>query len=547
MKKILNKMIRKIYILLLTVSLVVTYSCTETYLDAVPTDSISEGAAFANPDNIQLVLNGLHRQMYSAELEGSSGSRNGESHFLPSLDFISGEVIHTGPGFNWMKSDAQWLLHTNASFTTVFNFWFQRYHFVETSNAIINNIAASDFTVTPQLNSLLGQAHAYRAWAYWRLVTTYAKGYLIGNPSTDPGVPLLLEQGAPYEGGPRATVEAVYAQIETDINASIGYLADGSELESGEAKKSHISLAAAHGIKARIALSKGDWDTAATSAALARADYPIMNEADWDSGFNTVDLSEVIWGSRIIDTESNFFASYFYYISFMFNGGECRGNNKIINIELYNSIPSTDYRNKAWLPLAPNTNSAAYNGEGGSYETDPNYDDAATFNAAKAAIIAEYGATSRHNTHPYMNVKFKQSNAGTNNPDDVIYMRSSEMVLIEAEAKAMMNDITGAQNALDILGSARDSAFDKTVFATQGNLMEQIKFQRRVELWGEGFGYHDHIRWDEGIDHTNSGASLVIYGDGFMQDKPSVNDDWVFKIPQQEIDSNPFLTEADQN
>ena len=523
--------------------LVVTYSCNETYLDTAPTDSVSDVAAFSNPDNIALVLNGLHRQMYSAELDGSSGSRQGESHFLPSLDFISGEVIHTGPGFNWMKSDAQWLLHTNANSTTIFNFWFQRYHFVQTSNAIINNIAASSFDETPQLNNILGQAHAYRAWAYWRLVTTFAKGYLIGNPSTDLGVPLILEQGVPYEGGPRATVDEVYAQIEADIDASIGYLTNASP----SVDKSHISLDVAYGIKARIALSKGDWAEAAANAALARENYPLLDETGWASGFNSVDLSEVMWASRIIDTESNFFAAYFYYISFMFNGGECRGNNKIIDIELHNAIPDTDYRKKEWLPLAPNTNSAAYNGEGGSYLTDPNYDDEASFNDAKAAIIAQYGATPAHNTHPYMNVKFKQSNPGTNNPDDVIYMRSSEMVLIEAEAKAMLNDISGAQDALDILGSARDNTFDKTAYATQQALMDQIKFQRRVELWGEGFGYHDKIRWDEDIDHTNSGASLVIYGAGFMQDKPSVNDDWIFKIPQQEIDSNPFLTESDQN
>jgi len=540
--KILNKMTRKIYMLLLTMSLIVTYNCTETYLDTAPTDSISEVAAFSNPDNIELVINGLHRQMYNSVLNGASGSRNGESHFMPSFDFISGEVIHTGPGFNWMKADAQWLLHTNANSTTVFNFWYQRYHFVATSNAIINNVAASEFTVTPQLNSILGQAHAYRAWAYWRLVTTYSKGYLIGNPSTDPGVP-ITDGLSLTEGAPRGTVADVYAQIESDIDDAIEYLKDAS----APANKSHISLNAAYGIKARIALSKGDWATAATNAALARNGFPLLNEADWHSGFNSVDLSEVIWASRIIDTESNFFASYFYYISFMFNGGECRGNNKIIDIELYNSIPATDYRNQAWLPLAPNTNSAAYNGQGGSFETDPNYNDKASFDAAKAAIIAEYGATSRHNTHPYMNVKFKQSRPGTNNPDDVIYMRSSEMVLIEAEAKAMMNDVSGAQDALDILGSARDSAFDKTAFASQSTLMNQIKFQRRVELWGEGFGYHDKIRWDEGIDHTNSGASLVIYGDGFMQAKPSTNNDWVYKIPQQEIDSNSSLTEADQN
>jgi hypothetical protein len=32
-----------------------------------------------------------------------------------------------------------------------------------------------------------------------------------------------------------------------------------------------------------------------------------------------------------------------------------------------------------------------------------------------------------------------------------------------------------------------------------------------------------------------------------MQDAPSLNDDWIFKIPQAEIDANPNLTEADQN
>ncbi len=121
------------------------------------------------------------------------------------------------------------------------------------------------------------------------------------------------------------------------------------------------------------------------------------------------------------------------------------------------------------------------------------------------------------------------------------------MVLIEAEAKAMMDDVTGAQDALAILGEERDSAFDKSIFTTKELLMEEIKWQRRVELWGEGFSYHDNIRWDEGLDQSNSGASEVLYQDGFMQPKPSINDKWIFKIPQQEIDSNPNMTEADQN
>jgi len=197
--------------------------------------------------------------------------------------------------------------------------------------------------------------------------------------------------------------------------------------------------------------------------------------------------------------------------------------------------------------LAPNTNPSASNGQGGSADSDPNYSNEDEFWEAWENVIEKYGMTEGHNTHPYMSVKFLQKNPGTIDPDDVIFMRSSEMVLIEAEAKAMQNDISGAQNALAILGDERDTAFDKTTFTDQAALMTQIKFQRAVELWGEGFSFHDKIRWNDPINHTNSGASEVLYKDGFLQVKPSDNPRWLWKIPQAEIDANPNLTEADQN
>ena len=56
-------MIRNKIILLLALSMVIIVGCTEDYLDTVPTDSISEEAALSNPDNMMLVLNGLHRMM----------------------------------------------------------------------------------------------------------------------------------------------------------------------------------------------------------------------------------------------------------------------------------------------------------------------------------------------------------------------------------------------------------------------------------------------------------------------------------------------------
>jgi hypothetical protein len=537
-------MIRKLNIVLLTLSILFGVSCSEDFLDTAPTDAISAEDALSSPENMMLVLNGLHRMMYAQNpLEGATWSRTGQSHFLPSLDAIGGSIIHSSRGNGWMRSDAQWLMHTDANFTTNLNFWYQRYHFIASANSIINKVEEDQLTKDAQMNNILGQAHAYRAFHYHQLVMTYAKGYLVGNPSTDPGVPLLFETSAPYESGPRATVQQIYDQIEIDINQAIEYL----KVAAPAKNKSHISLNAAYGIKARVALSKGDWATAAESAAMARDGYPLLDESAWLSGFNTYDLSEVIWGGRVIDEETNYFASFFYYVCPTFNGSQNRSNPKIINKEMYDMIPETDYRIKAWLPLAPNTNPGAQNGQGGSAAADPNYDDEDAFWDAWEEVITTYGMTTRHNTHPYMTVKFLQKNPGTIDPDDVIYMRSSEMYLIEAEAKAMMNDVAGAQAALAVLGGARDSEYDATQYDTQAKLMDHIKWQRHIELWGEGFSFHDKIRWDDVHDMSTSGAAEVLYQDGWYQDRPSVNNAWVWKIPQREIDSNPNLTEANQN
>jgi hypothetical protein len=381
------------------------------------------------------------------------------------------------------------------------------------------------------------------------LVQHFGKGYLIGNPSTDPGVPILFETASPFESAPRSTVQQVYDQIFSDLDAAIAAFADAATRPSTD--KSQLNVNVAHGLKARAALNTGDWATAASEAILARDGYPIMNEADWKSGFNTNDLDEVIWGYRVIDTETTFFRSYFYLMSNTFNGSQVRNNPKIADRRLIDALPDTDYRKDMFLVGAPNTNNSAANNLGGfANNTNPSYTTQEEFDAERARLEGVWGWTSRHNAHPYMHVKMRQKTPGGILPDDIIMMRSSEMYLIEAEAKTMQNDIAGAQAALTPLASERDSAFDATAFANQADMMAQIKLQRRIELWGEGFGYTDHIRWDEGIDHEangGSGASIVLYQDAYKQDKPSVNDDWVFKIPQREIDANPNLGPEDQN
>lgn len=547
-------MLRKIkYGLLVIMSITIT-SCSEEFLETKPTDAISAADALATAENMALILNGLHRGMYAQSqtvLPGANSARAGEHYWVPLGDNIAGGVIHSAAANNlsW-QNETRWISHTDQTSLTTEILWYHRYNIIASSNAIINKATDGTLPEDDRLREIIGQAYTYRAYAYLSLVQHYAKGYLIGNPASDPGVPLLYSSDAPFTSAPRSTVQEVYDQIKDDLNTAITYFEEATPRPTGTADaKSQLNIDVAYGLKARAALNSGDWRTAADAAKLARQNYPLMSESDWKAGFNSTLLPEVIWGSNVIDTETTFFRSYFYLIGNDFNGSQNRNNPKIADKRLYSQIPDTDYRKDVFLADAPNTNSSAANGEGG-FANDPNYTDIDVWDAKISEIKDAYGITSGQNLHPYMHVKLRQQNPGTIDPDDIIYMRTSEMYLIEAEAEAMLGNIAAAQDALSQLGEARDSAYDASVFDTEEALMEQIKFQRGVELWGEGFLYVDKIRWDEGIDHAangGSGASQILYQDGFKQEKPSINDDWIFKIPQAEIDANPNIGPGDQN
>ena len=549
-------MFKKINFMLLVIVAITITSCSEDFLETKPTDAISAADALATADNMALILNGLHRGLYSQSqtiFPGGTTARANNHYWVPMGDNITGGIIHSANANNlgW-RDNAQWLHHPFETSTTNEILWYHRYNIIASSNAIINKATDGSIPEDDRLREIIGQAYTYRAYAYLSLVQHFAKGYLIGNPASDPGVPLLFASEAPFTSAPRSTVQEIYTQVKSDLDAAIGYFENATARPTGDAdNKSQLNIDVAYGLKARAALDTGDWGTAASAAVAARENYPIMDETDWKSGFNTTLLPEVIWGSNVITTETTFFRSYFYLMSNTFNGSQVRNNPKIADRRLVDAIPDTDYRKDVFLIEAPNSNNSAANGLGGwANNTNPLYTTEEEFDAEVDRLASVWGWTSRHNTHPYMHVKMRQKVPGGIEPDDVIYMRSSEMYLIEAEAKAMLNDVPGAQAALAPLGLARDSAYDVTIFGTQTALMDNIKFQRKVELWGEGFGYTDKIRWDEGFDHGTdggSGASETLYQDGFRQEKPSVNNDWVFKIPQAEIDANPNLGPGDQN
>ena len=146
------------------------------------------------------------------------------------------------------------------------------YDIIDNVNLLLENIDnASDAALNESLvKNIKGQAYAYRAYSYWQLVQMFAYWYDYNGSNTQLGVPLVLDNSG--EAKPRFTVEALYEQIFKDIDQSMTLLAESDE---SRPNKSHLDLSVAQGLKARFALTTGDWATAVDMAHQARQGYPL--------------------------------------------------------------------------------------------------------------------------------------------------------------------------------------------------------------------------------------------------------------------------------
>jgi len=505
-------------------------SCSEDFLQTVPTDSVSTEIALGSAENMVLAINGIHRTLY-AQNPDIIRYFAGQEYMIPAADFGASDALHSAVGNGWFRSFLQWTSHTSATSDDVGYPWWFYYNVIGSANNIIN--AAVDMQMSDVLHNVLGQAYTYRAWAHFNLVRFYAKPYMVGNPSSDLGVPIMLATEPPYEGLARNTVQEVYNQITADLNSAITHFADAS----ARVDLSNLNIDVAKGIAARVYLTIGDWANAAKYANEARQGYPLMSEAEYKSGFNSVNNPEWMWGSKMIQDQTAYFWSYFYYCSNNFNGSQNRSNPKFMNHKLYDMMSETDYRRDLILKDCPSTFSAWDKGENaGRYASKDEY------LAAVAAYRVIVNNSSSHNMVPYMHIKLSQADGPTITPMDVLHMRAAEMYLIEAEAYARQNKNAEAQDVLYTLVSARDAGYVKSTNTGQA-LVDEILIQRRLELFLEGHRRFDMLRNDEELDLTGSGANPDLYLDGYQQDKPSVNPKWLFLIPQREINANPNMVQ----
>jgi hypothetical protein len=490
-------------------------SCADDYLDTAPTASTATNTIFETTANAKLAINGINKLMTRQYL-GSQGF-NGEG----TIKMYYGNY----PGNHFFVNLAGWSPIINQEYfeniSSIYDYypWYYYYMIIGNSNSVILNV---DNAVGPQAEKdfVKAQALTFRAYSFSMLAQLYGKRWKDSNNGASDGLVLRIDASTGDQA--LSTLKETYDQIYSDLDEAITLFQS-----SGLTRDNNYDpdLNVAYATYARAALTRQDYGTAATMAANARQGYPLMSNSEYKAGFYTPN-KEWIWSSYGSSDETLYFYSYFAYIAYNSSASAVRTYPKCISKELYQKIPATDIRRDLFLD--PKSDSYTLStGVAGA--------------ALKARAFATYPALASNAT-AYAYMQFKIGAQDLPGVGNLNHFRSSEMVLIEAEAKFFQgNKETEVRQLLETLTktSGRDAAYSCTKSGT--DLLNEIKLYRAIELWGEGFDWFDLKRWGDGVSRkstTEGGNFITALAVSFG---PDGKNGWTWMIPERETNYNKLV------
>ncbi|MFB9110219.1 RagB/SusD family nutrient uptake outer membrane protein [Flavobacterium gyeonganense] len=359
--------------------------------------------------------------------------------------------------------------------------WNYCFYMINQANVLIKGVEQSTALGQSDKVELAAYGYALRGFFYHQLALEFCPTYSID--ANFPAPPIYTETS--ITGNPMSTVGEVYNFIVEDLKKAVAGLTED------RLGKSYINKNVANAILAQVYQVMGKWQEAEEAAIAAYGGNPtaVLNAAQYSTGFDNIENTEWIWGSAQSVDQSNY-----YY------------NAPASMTDHLTTSYSATYVNREFVSLFSTT------------------DVRARFQRKSATI------TNINDFRYWITTKFKFSFDGDN-----AIIRTPEMILIEAEAKYMQGETSPAHDLLYILQKNRDVNAVKST-NTGAALLDEILVERRKELYAEnGIEWFDAKRLRRGITRTGNhrvGAAANL----------TVDDKKFFlKIPQAEIDANPFI------
>lgn len=396
----------------------------------------------------------------------------------------------------WYKTHANWSVNSNATNQYNNRFWNFYYAMIYEANYILEmldklnpeSLSQAELNV---YNQVKGEVLCLRASHHFHLVQLYADRYKAGVNNSQEGIQYRISTNV--SDWTLANVEEVYNSILQDLDEACGLLKDVNQ-----ETPAHYNEKVVWGLKARVALVKGDYTNAAIYAdkaiTLAENDgNALMTGDQLYHGFATITTATSEAMLADIPDEKTYFYSFYAFMSWNYSSTAIRQGVKCINSDTYATMSETDLRRAWWDPT----------GE------------------AEVPMASFF-------QRPYQNRKFKAlSNSDSNLTDgDLAFMRLAEMYLLRAEALARSGQDSAAQEVFTKFQQTRDPQY-----VNKGNsgeeLIKEIMNSRRVELWGEGFRFYDLKRLHLPIKRSDNFDIALC---GFLE-KDADDEGWTFAKP----------------
>lgn len=541
MKKIFNKL----FIGGLLMGAMMTASCASDFLDTVPTDSTGASDAVGTTANALKALNGISKLMTTQHYyfgQGFSGENNIMAHYenYPSENYLYNLYA---PGWSPIHNQ-EFHSRTNSIYDAYA--WYYYYGIIGAANTIIAKI---DAATGPESEKMFIKASAltFRAYAFEKLTHYYCWRWQDSNNGASQGLVLRLDEST--GSMPYSTLGQTFDQIYKDLDDAITLFGQ-SEMDRGQGEVWTPNANVAHAVYARAALQKQDYAKAISEAKLAQDGYPLMDNSAYTAGFCDP-TGEWIFGSFGGSQENNWYWSYGtmfscngYYASTQQTGAGAIGR------QLINRIPNNDVRKSLFLtedkfPGYDFTDGSAMDlGYGilGMGEDGKKADALWTDAAAYCKKVAASGKTAPYQSgYMYLGGQLKIYSNDLPGVGYLPFIRSSEMVLIEAEANYQQGNEAAAVAALVALNATSGRNPEYTCTKTGDALWNEIMDYRELELWGEGFAWSDYKRWNRAVVRTgfaeggNAHISIAttIPADGANK--------WTWDVPLNETDYNDEL------
>lgn len=523
------------------VAVVSLTACSDSFLETTPTQSTSTASVFETVDNVKMAVNGLAYLMntqYGAFSQGYCGENRIKSIYN---EYPSQEFRYNGYANGWAPiMNGQYYSRSTTVYTKYP--WAYYYGIISNANTIIANVDAAEGEENEKL-FYKAQALTFRAYCYTKLLELYTPRWQDTNNGATDGLVLRLDEST--GGMPLSTVAECYAQIYQDLDEALAdFNASGMDRNSAEVWLTNANVA--YAVYAHAALNRQDYATALAMAKKARVGFPLMSNSDYEAGF-CKPTSEWIFGSYDDASENKWywtFGTQFscngYYANNTSYGAGC------IEKELTDRMPTNDVRMGRFLTADKFPGYDLYDGKTmslslGYFMDDDLIDEVRAYLDTKtpSGLDDAYQMGYYHLNGQIKFWVFDFPGVGY-----LCHIRSSEMVLIEAEANYFLGNTAAAQASLVELNATSGRNPEYTCSKTGDALFQEIVDYRELELWGEGFNWYDLKRWNRDIKRL----SFAEGGNCHMSTATTIaasSSDWTWAIPETETDYNTELKSED--